>query len=99
MKVSNLYAELELITPELEQQLLRSHPPTSRLTQISRYCSQAIQSWINYLVKSPEPKITQRFDSQGNPFFEIYDPVSRQVLQCQSESEVRSWLEQRYYLS
>ena len=98
MKVSNVYAELELITPELEQQLLRSKPPISQFTRFSKYCSQVIQACIQHLSKSPEPKITQQFDSQGNPFFEIYDPTSKQVFQCQSEQEVRTWLEQRYYL-
>ncbi|MEO1208079.1 MAG: hypothetical protein AAFX78_00920 [Cyanobacteria bacterium J06638_20] len=94
MKSYDLYAELELITPEAKreaQQALRAaKSPLKKIWQFA----QGLQT---HLTNASEPRITQQWDSQGNSYYEVYDPISRQRLHCNSELEVRAWLEQRYY--
>lgn len=62
--------------------------------------STLIQSLIRFLDSASnyqEPKIGQKCDRQGNRYWQIYDPVTRQYTSCASEKEVRIWLEKRYY--
>ncbi|MBE9100089.1 hypothetical protein [Vacuolonema iberomarrocanum] len=95
MKSYDLYAELELITPEAKkeaQQALRA--AKSPLKKIWQFAQGIQKHWAN----GSEPRIKQRWDSDGNPYYEVYDPISRQRLHCNSELEVRAWLEQRYYI-
>ena len=47
---------------------------------------------------SSDPVVRQKRDRQGQVYYSIYDPISRCHTTCASEAEVRSWLEQRYYL-
>lgn len=59
-----------------------------------------IQSLIKFLDSTSnyqEPKINQKCDRQGNIYWQIYDPVTRQYASFASEKEVRIWLEKRYY--
>ncbi|GEM_PF-5738874 len=44
-----------------------------------------------------DPVIEQRRDRQGSPYYVVSDPVSRKQHLFTTESEVRSWLERRYY--
>ena len=55
-----------------------------------------LQDW---LVNSHEPLIKERCDRQGNRYWQVYDPTTQDFRYCESENEVRIWLEQRYYQS
>ncbi|NEQ53878.1 MAG: hypothetical protein F6K11_27730 [Leptolyngbya sp. SIO3F4] len=46
---------------------------------------------------SSEPVIEKRQDSKGQTVYSVYDPVTQQQVDKLSETEVRTWLEQRYY--
>lgn len=56
-----------------------------------------VSHWVGHiLTASSEPKVTQRRDRTGNLTWRVYDPVTGQAHQFSSESEVRSWLDQRF---
>jgi len=67
----------------------------------SLLASDRFQNFWNHLVAiwwySEEPRITQKQDKSGNWVYHIYDPLTEQDFMCDSEQEVRMWLEQRYY--
>jgi len=51
-----------------------------------------------YLAKSRvEPEIKQKCDRFGNTYWRVYEPISGFQCSFNSEQEVRSWLETRYY--
>jgi hypothetical protein len=54
----------------------------------------AIATWI---VQASEPKVSERRDRKGRLYYRVYDPVSNSSAAFGSESEIRAWLEQRYY--
>lgn len=54
-------------------------------------------SLLKLMTGSAEPMIEKRCDRQGQTYYTIYDPVTQQRSEFQSEAEVRTWLEQRYY--
>lgn len=78
-------------------------PPLSRLRRLWQKVMKATapDAWISRLAKlacgTSEPVIQRRHDRQGYPYYQVYDPVSRQHYLFTTESEVRSWLERRYY--
>lgn len=55
------------------------------------------QSVLAIAAGNQEPRVKQHSDRHGNPFWNVYDPVSGQLARFNSEEEVRLWLEQRYY--
>lgn len=48
------------------------------------------------LTISDQPQISQTIDADNKPHWKIYDPRTRRSLGCESEQEVRSWLEQYF---
>lgn len=64
--------------------------------RFSHYRRRVGHQCLRFLVGSREPKITPRRDRNGNPYYEIYDPISGDRCSCATEQEVRVWLEQRY---
>ncbi|MBD2460339.1 hypothetical protein H6G89_04710 [Oscillatoria sp. FACHB-1407] len=51
---------------------------------------------MQFLSARREPVITQRFDLQGCPYWEIYNPATQQNYYCLTETEVLIWLETHY---
>ena len=47
---------------------------------------------------SQAPRIATVRDRQGHLYFLVYDPIAHTQHRFNSETEVRVWLEQRYYL-
>ncbi|MGB3491535.1 MAG: hypothetical protein WBA57_02320 [Elainellaceae cyanobacterium] len=78
-------------------------PPVSKLGRLWKWLLKAASpdAWIERLAKfaygSSDPVIEQRRDRQGYLYYRIYDPVSQEHHVFTTESEVRSWLERRYY--
>lgn len=89
----DLYARLELITPELEP----AHPVPSRPSARSGRWSQWGHALLKYFVGSKEPQISTHYDDAGNPFYVVYDPVAHQRYTFDTEQAVRTWLDGRYY--
>lgn len=48
-------------------------------------------------IQTSEPKIHQRTDRFGNVYFHVYDPQTGRSSVFGTESEVRAWLDRRYY--
>jgi len=98
MKSYDLYAELELISSEDKQKVARSFKSSQRDKSAFKTVWKFAQGIYKRMAEMSEPSVMKRCDRQGNSYYEIYDPVSRQRFYCETESEVRAWLEQRYYL-
>ena len=46
-----------------------------------------------WLSSSTEPVITKGCDRHGNPYWELYDPTTKQTVYCMTEAEVFLWLD------
>ncbi len=76
---------------------------TSRLNTLWR----RIKTWVSpdaiwstiakRAAGSSDPIIEQRRDRQGYAYYIVYDPTTQERSICSSETEVRAWLERRYY--
>jgi hypothetical protein len=56
------------------------------------------ESLISRFVFGSEPRIDRMRDRNGNLYFHVYDPTTRQSRVFDSEHELRVWLDKRYYL-
>jgi hypothetical protein len=55
-----------------------------------------VQTLLDRMTGSGEPKIYHRRDRQGNSYLEVHDPLSGKTQSFSTANEVRIWLEQRY---
>jgi len=63
----------------------------------SQVCKPSLlKRFFSFLAGNSDPVISQS-SHDGQPLWHVYDPQSRQHLSFSSETEVRHWLEQRYY--
>jgi hypothetical protein len=70
------------------------------LTVYSRFLARVRQfgkRFIQWAVGNHEVQIWQVSDRAGNLYWRVYDPVTGASTSFNSASEVRIWLEQRYY--
>lgn len=58
---------------------------------------QFFQDFFAFLCGSEEPRIWVRRDRNGNKVYRAYDPVTNSSFVSTEETELRSWLEERYY--
>ena len=87
----DLYARLELITPDPAQSTAaKTAAPPARWQRWGR-------ALFRYFLGSREPHIVTKRDRDGNPYYDVYDPIDRRHHTFGSEHEVRVWLEERYY--
>ncbi len=82
--------ELERI---FQQQPKQTVNKLAVVSKISRLLQQVVAS----LTKAPEPRIGRVKDSFGKTAWCVYDPITGQSARLASETEVRIWLEERYY--
>ena len=54
-------------------------------------------SVLKLMTGSSEPMIQKRCDRKGQISYTIYDPITEQEVVGLAETEVRVWLEERYY--
>jgi hypothetical protein len=60
--------------------------------------SQFWDQLINRLTLNPnEPHVWHTVDRMGQTIWHAYDPLTHRTLSCASETEMRQWLEERYY--
>jgi hypothetical protein len=52
---------------------------------------------FQWLAGNSEVQIWQVGDRAGNVYWRVYDPITKASTSFSSSSEVRIWLEQRYY--
>lgn len=99
MQSKDLYARLELLSPEQVQKQTDA-PATgrSRLANFQRQLGRRGAALLRYFAGSKEPRIAVKRDLYGDgSFYEVYDPVDGLYHIFATEQEVRVWLEQRYY--
>ncbi|MGD1860485.1 MAG: hypothetical protein ACFB0E_11005 [Leptolyngbyaceae cyanobacterium] len=98
MQSKDLYARLELLSPE-QVQSRQSARESSRSRRISvrRQLGQWGAALWRYFTGSQQPHITMKWGLDRQPFYQVYDPVDHRRHIFSTEHEVRVWLEQRYY--
>jgi hypothetical protein len=53
--------------------------------------------WQSLFEVNTDPKIAERVDRHGQPYWDVYDPITQQHHRFTKENAVYEWLEQRYY--
>ena len=69
---------------------------------MANYITKTIGKIARYFTKSrTEPHIEYKcspgFPSQGDCYWQVYDPISGLHTSFSSETEVKAWLDRRYY--
>lgn len=67
------------------------------LKRVQHWFGQGFQQVLAAVAGSSDPIVYQKRDRHGQCYYTIYDPVTQQRTRCMSETDVRAWLEQRYY--
>ncbi len=57
----------------------------------------AIETLFQFLIQGKEPQIQMTQKPDGSTLWRVYDPQTRDHAVFETEGEVRSWLEERYY--
>lgn len=70
---------------------------SSRALKPSSGFGKFLQSLFVQVAGETEPKIWQTSRGNGVTIWNIYDPTTQESASFTTETEVRSWLEQRYY--
>ena len=52
---------------------------------------------VKGILNGSEPRIWQKCDRDGNPFWQVYDPVTDCSDSFSSERDVMVWIEERYH--
>jgi hypothetical protein len=65
--------------------------------QILAVLKSIFKLFIPFFTNGNEPRIWTTTDRDGNTTWHAYDPVSDRTTSLDSESEMRIWIEQRYY--
>jgi hypothetical protein len=55
------------------------------------------QSVLAYFATSSEPCVWKTQDTADRTQWKAYDPVTKKSVCCDSEEELRAWLEERHY--
>lgn len=77
--------------------LTESNKSSKRISINLPSLEQLWNSLLDAFARSSEPRIYQKRTHDGKFYFKVYDPVARQTNTFSSETEVRIWLDQRYY--
>lgn len=85
---------VEIASSEKTTTIKRDRPGFSRWKWL-------ISQWGNDLktlfLSGSEPRVYLRRDRNGQSYLKIYDPVTRETVYCESQTEARAYLEKRYY--
>lgn len=72
-------------------------PKPSIKQQISSPLRRVLQRLQEIFIGSNELRIWQTYDQFGENWWHAYDPVTGHHTSVQSETELRGWIEMRYY--
>jgi hypothetical protein len=74
------------------------HQPTkTKRTDVFVRIKSIWQRVINYLNAKNELQVWQSSDRHGQTWWNAYDPITGRTTKRDSEAEMRTWIEQRYY--
>lgn len=84
------------ISTWLTSTLHLNHAPEEK-AEVPQFQWQKLWAWLtDACVAYPEPEVWQERDRRGNLCWHAYDPMTRRAFCCESEDEMRQWLEERY---
>lgn len=91
----DVYKELELISDSMWDDALRDAnlPRFNYKSWLHKVCTFV----VDILTRNPEPKIFEKYDCNGNPYWYVYDPATGASAAFNSKAEILTWLESRYY--
>lgn len=101
--------KLSLVSNELSEteQKITSELNISETTQpglierfdngIKSIFANAKQKMIDKLVRSPKLQVRSYLDQEGNTWWYVYDPTTKETGHLRTEAEVKAWLNQHYY--
>ena len=87
----------DLKREELERIFHQQPKSTVNKLAFSSKISRLLQQMVASLTKAPEPRIDIVKDSFGKTVWYVHDPITGQSAHLYSETEVRLWIEKRYY--
>ncbi|NEQ22318.1 MAG: hypothetical protein F6K28_24635 [Microcoleus sp. SIO2G3] len=87
----------DLKREELERIFHQQPKPAVNKLAFASKVSRLLQQIVTSLTKDPEPRIGTVKDSYGRTLWCVYDPITGHSARLNSETEVRIWLEERYY--
>ena len=87
----------DLKREELERIFHQQPKPTVHKLAFTSKISRLLQQIVASLTKAPEPRIGTVKDSFGKTVWYVHDPITGQSARLSSETEVRIWIEKRYY--
>lgn len=82
---------------ELRNDADRSIEMRHKGSRLTSFAKQVLAVVRDSLTTNSSIKIRQKLDHDGYPYWTVYDPMREVSARLYSESEVREWLEQRYY--
>jgi hypothetical protein len=87
----------DLKREELERIFHQQPKSTVNKLAFSSKISRLLQQMVASLTKAPEPRIDTVKDRFGKTVWYVHDPITGQSAHLSSETEVRLWIEKRYY--
>ncbi|MEA5467742.1 hypothetical protein [Spirulina sp. 06S082] len=82
---------------KLERIYNQGEAKTTQNVEFNSGFQQFLQDFFAFLSGSEEPRVSIRRDRTGNKVYKAYDPVTNSSFSSTSETELRTWLEGRYY--
>ena len=67
------------------------------MKNVQKYLAAIYDFWLDIITVKTEIQVQRKCDRQGNIYWLVFDPVTGYSSCFSSESEVRIWIEQRYY--
>jgi hypothetical protein len=92
------YVQLNLTSADYERSPVANRQVNPIWARARQRLGQVGRALLTYFSSSTEPRISIRYDSDGQLLFVAYDPVDRVRRTFATEQALRVWLEQRYYL-
>jgi len=77
--------------------LYHQSPKKAKRTDVFAPIKSIWQQVVNYLNATNELQVWQSSDRNGRTWWNAYDPITGRTTKRDSESEMRTWIEERYY--
>ncbi len=87
------YSERE----KLEFIFHNSKPKLTRKNKLFTTVEKISKTIVAWLIHGKETRVWHSQDQEGNIVWNAYDPVKNIIIRGVKESELRTWLEERYY--
>lgn len=72
-------------------------PNSASASQPIAFLKALWQGFVKTAIGSNELQVWQTTDTDGYLYWRAYDPLTRESAICDSEDEMRAWIEQRYH--